>query len=122
MTTHRSTCRQGGGGGASGFLPISPPRLGDGGGAVVPAALLHAPAPLGLALAVDENLGGAQLLQELLLDVLGFDPSLLLLPARRCVSACDRRAAAALAEEASDSYLELDGNGFFRPWSRYEPS
>lgn len=71
-------------------MPISPPRLGDGGGAVVPATLLHAPPPLGLALAVDENLGGAQLLQELLLNVLGFDPSLLLLPARRCVSECDR--------------------------------
>lgn len=28
----------------------------------------------------------------------------------------------ARSEEVSNSYLELDGNGFFRPWSRYEPS
>lgn len=56
----------------------------------MPATFLHAPPPLGLALAVDENLGGSQLLQELLLDVLGFDPSLLLLPARHRVSGVGR--------------------------------
>lgn len=71
-------------------MPVSPPRLGDGGGAVVPATFLHAPPPLGLALAVDENLRGAQLLQELLLNVLGFNPSLLLLPARRRISESGR--------------------------------
>lgn len=71
-------------------MPISPSCLGDRGGAVVPATFLHAPPPLGLALAVGENVGGSQFLQELLLDVLGFDPSLLLLPARRRVSDCGR--------------------------------
>lgn len=89
----------------------------------MPATFLHAPPPLGLALAVDEDLGGAQLLQELLLDVLGFNPSLLLLPARRRISECGRVVAPSRpGEEVSNSYLELDGNGFFRPWSRYEPS
>lgn len=104
-------------------MPISPPRLGHRGGAVVPATLLHAPPPLRLALTVDQNLGGSQLLQELLLHVLGFDPSLLLLPGRRGVS--DRGGQLGGAQrpgERSNSYLELDGNGFFRPWSRQEPS
>lgn len=63
-------------------MSVSPPRLGDGGGAVVPATFLHTPPPLGLALPIDENLCGAQLLQELLLHVLGFNPGFLLLPVR----------------------------------------
>lgn len=45
-------------------------------------ALLHAPPPLRLPLPVDENLGGAKLLQELLLHVLRLNPGFLLLPAR----------------------------------------
>lgn len=93
-TLQDCTCRQGGRGRAAGFLPVSPPRLGNRGGAVVPATLLHAPPSLGLALAVDEDLGGSQLLQELLLHVLGFDPSLLFLPARRqSISDCGRQVA-----------------------------
>ena len=47
---------------------------------MVPPALLDAPAALAFALAVDQDLRGAQLLQELLLHVLGLDPGLLLLP------------------------------------------
>lgn len=77
------TCGQGRRGGASRLLSVSPPCLGDRGGTVVPPTFLHAPPPLRLPLPVDENLRGAQLLQELLLDVLGFNPSLLLLPARQ---------------------------------------
>lgn len=77
------TCGQGRRGRASRFLSVSPSCLGDRGGAVVPPTFLHAPPPLRLPLPVDENLRGAQLLQELLLHVLGFNPSLLLLPARQ---------------------------------------
>lgn len=75
-----STCRQRGGGGASRLLPVSAPRLGEAVGAVVPPALLGAPPPLQLPLAA-ERVGGAELLQEPLLHVLGSDPRLLLLPA-----------------------------------------
>lgn len=46
-------------------------------------ALLHTPPPLRLPLPVDENLGGAELLQELLLHVLRLNPGFLLLPARQ---------------------------------------
>lgn len=44
------------------------------------ATLLHAPPPLRLPLSIDEDLRGAQFLQEFLLDVFGLDPSLFFLP------------------------------------------
>lgn len=110
--------------GASRLLPVSSSRFGDRGGAVVSPALLHAPPPLRLPLPVDENLRGAQLLQELLLDVLRFNPRLLLLPAREhatFVTDLQRSVTAAMGF-ITDSYLELVGSGFFRPCSWYEPS
>lgn len=56
-------------------------------------ALLHAPPPLRLPLPVDENLGGAKLLQELLLHVLRLNPGFLLLPARhRAANMAQRQA------------------------------
>lgn len=63
-------------------MSVSPPRFRYCGGAVVSPALLHAPPPLRLPLAVDEDLRGAELLQEFLLYVFRFDPSLLLLPVK----------------------------------------
>lgn len=63
-------------------MSVSPPCFRDRGGTVVSPTLLHAPPPLRLPLPIDENLRGAQLLQELLLYVLRLNPSLLLLPER----------------------------------------
>lgn len=86
-----TTCGEGGRGGASRLLSVSPPCFRDRGGTVVSPALLHAPPPLRLPLPVDENLGGAELLQELLLHVLRLNPGFLLLPARhRAANKTDR--------------------------------